>query len=293
TFDLSAYDLVISSSSAFAKGLIVKPRTMHLCYCHAPSRFLWDWNQEYLADQSRTAAFFARPAAHFIRLWDRGAAHRVDRFIANSEYTRQRIWKYYRRKATVIYPPVTVAPREAIQATPGDSFCIVSWLTPYKRIDVAIEAFNKLELPLVIIGDGPDRPRLERLAHGNVTFTGYLPDGEVWAHLRNACALVFPGEDDFGITIVEAMGFGVPVLAHRGGGAREIIREGITGEFFDDLTPEVLADGIRRLREARPSYDRALIRSTAEAYSEESFIASFQSFVEKEGILRIEKTEML
>ncbi len=284
TFDLSPFDLVISSSSAFAKGVIVKPRTLHVCYCHAPSRFLWDGAHEYLAPYHATLrGRLIRPYVHYLRMWDRAAGERVDHFIANSQYTRAQIGKYYRRDAHVIYPPVSMPqqPGELPQFKKETYFLIVSRLVAYKRIDIAIEAFNKLELPLLVIGDGPERARLARLARQNVKVVGPASDEEVRRYFMGASGFVFPGEDDFGMTMPEAMSFGVPVLAYRKGGALEIVEEGVTGEFFDDPTPEVLADGVRRLRERLRAYDRRRIAEAARRFSRESFEREFRTHIAK------------
>jgi len=300
TFDLSDFDLVISSSSAFAKGVIVKPRTIHICYCHAPSRFLWDWSHNYMKEQRAPLRMrFARPILHYLRMWDKAAAQRVDYFIANSRYTRDRIWKYYRRESEIIYPPVTLPSyRESVPSRKKNYFIIVSRLASYKRVDLAVEAFNKLELPLVIIGDGPERARLQRIARSNVRFLGWLSDAEVRKKVLSASACVFPGEDDFGITIVEALSQGVPVLAYRGGGAMEIIEEGVSGEFFDDPTPEVLADGVRRLRQNIADYSCEAMQKKAFQFSEAHFVRSIRKCI-SEVILResererFEKTDVL
>lgn len=292
TFDLRDFDLVISSSSAFAKSVITRPGTAHICYCHAPSRFLWDWSRQYLKEQNlgiikRSLVSFL---VHYLRIWDKSCAKRVDKFVANSKATKEKIQKYYRRDAYVIYPPVRLLdikevglPKGSSTSTDQDYFLIVSQLTAYKRIDLAIEAFNKLKLPLLIIGNGPEREKLENLAGPTVKILGWQSEEKKNNYFKNCTAFIFPGEDDFGIAPVEAMGYGKPVLAYRSGGACETVLEGVTGEFFDDPVPEILADGVRRLRENLSHYSPLVIRKWAERFSEERFRQEMLDFIRKVG----------
>ena len=231
---------------------------------------------------------FLIPLLHYLRMWDKTAAERVDYFIANSENTAKRIKKFYNRESKVIYPPVDISRRNrsrpvptsfAMTDTNKNYFLIISRLTPYKKIDVAIEAFNKLELPLIIIGDGEDRKRLEKMAVKNIKFLGFQPEEKIAEYYQNCQALIFPGEDDFGITPVEAMSFGKPVLAYRKGGALETIIEGETGEFFDDPIPEILADGIRRIKNNYDSYNPEKIKKQAERFSESVFKENIKKFI--------------
>jgi len=283
TIDLRDFDLVISSSNSFIKGIITRPHTIHISYCHSPMRFGWDAYVGYLQDQRKgfLTKIAIRLMMHYIRLWDRSAANRVDYFMANSKTTAQRIKKYYGRQAKVIYPPVNVSP-ESNSPRPSSTkeyFLIVSQLTPYKRIDLAIDAFNKLELPLVIIGEGRDKKRLQKMARSNVKFLGWQSDEAVRQYFQSCAAFIFPGEDDFGIAPVEAMSFSKPVLAYRKGGATETILEGITGEFFDDPATESLADGIRRLRLNLNNYSPLVIKKRAEKFSQERFEREIKEFV--------------
>jgi len=276
TVDLSNFDLVISSCSAFCKGLILRAHTTHICYCHRPTGFLWDDTFTY-----RTRFNTIRKISfHFLRLWDLSAADRVDYFIANSNFTLQRIKKFYRKDAKVIYPPVqlgTFYPQK--NHLQKGYFLIVSQLAYYKRIDVAVEAFNKLRFPLIIIGEGRERRNLQRIANRNIKFLGFLEDEKIKEYCKNCIAFIFPGQDDFGIAPVEAMSFGKPVLAFRGGGALETILEGETGEFFDDLHPASLADGVRRILKNLKNYNPFIIRKRAEEFSEEKFILNFKRFL--------------
>lgn len=285
SFDLSEYDLVISSSSAFAKGVITKPKTKHICYCHTPMRFAWDYYHAYGKTRpvfSGIRGFFTKIFLHHIRIWDRHCEARVDYFIANSNFTKERIGKFYRRDAEVIYPPVSVAvSKSGISPSREEYFLIVSQLRRYKRIDIAVEAFNKLELPLIIIGDGDDRRRLQKMAKPNIKFLGWLEDEEVTEYYSGCKALIFPGEEDFGITAVEAMSFGKPVLALRKGGVRETVIEGVTGEFFDNLDPAILADGVRRVLENYDNYDCDIIKRRAEEFSEKKFRDKIARIIER------------
>jgi len=286
SFDLRDFDLVISSSSAFAKSIVTRPGTTHICYCHATARFLWDWSRQYLKEQQTGPVrnFLALIATHYLRVWDRAASQRVDYYIANSRATQEKIKKYYRQDSQVIYPPVKLPSLDNFKKiTDGNYFLIVSQLTPYKRIDLAVEAFNKLKLPLVIIGDGPQKEKLHSLAEKNISFIGWVTDEERNQYLKNCAAFIFPGEDDFGISPVEAMGWGKPVLAFRAGGAAETVLAGISGEFFDEAVPEILADGVRRLRQNLPRYSPLVIRKWAEKFSEEKFRREIMDFIGKVG----------
>jgi len=274
--DLTGFDIVISSCSAFCKGIITRPDTIHICYCHSPTRYLWDWTYSY-------SKKFGNVILHFLRLWDQQAAGRVDHYIANSKHVSARIRKYYKRDAKVIYPPLTLSPsgRQIEQKHGEPYFLIVSQLRPYKQIDIAIEAFKKTGFPLIIIGEGSSRKYLTALARGahDIKFLGRQPDEVVAAYYENCKAFIFPGEEDFGMTMVEAMSFGKPVLALRMGGAKEIVMERITGEFFDDAHPVVLADGLRRLIENYNQYSPMLIRKRAEKFSRERFQGEMLEFI--------------
>lgn len=282
TFDLSEYDVVISSASGFAKGVVTRPKTLHISYCHSPTRYLWDWYPQVLTDHHlrgvRKAALLL--LFHYLRIWDQSAARRVDRFVTNSAATKDRIRKYYGRVSDVIYPPVDI---QAFQPTPENAgyFLVVSRLSVYKRVDLVVRAFNKLELPLWVVGEGRERPRLERLAEANVHFRGFVPDGELPRVYAGARAVIFASEDDFGIVPVEAMASGKPVIAFRGGGALETVVAGVTGEFFDEPIEAVLAETIRQFLEKESSYDPHVIRRHAEQFSRERFRVEFGAYVER------------
>lgn len=241
--DLRGYDLVLSSSSAFAKGVITRPETMHICYCHTPMRWCWNYDEyverEHLGRMARSILPFFITG---LRIWDQTSAMRVDHFIANSPVVAERIKKYYRRDAVVIPPPVE-ANRFPFDPSisPDNYFLIVSRLVPYKRVDLAIEACNRLQLPLVIIGGGRDLEALQRLAGPTVRFLGRLSDTEVLHYYTHCRALLFPGEEDFGITPLEAQAAGRPVIAYGAGGALASIIDGVTGKFFRAQTVDSLA----------------------------------------------------
>lgn len=280
SFDLSDFDVVISSSAIFSKGLVLKPKTRHICYCYSPTRQIWDLHSINNANHPIVYSL----SQHFLRIWDRQASDRVDEFVAISEHVRERIKKYYRRDAKIIYPPVNLNskfqitnhkqyPNSKFQIQNSDFYLIVSRLYPNKNIDIAIEAFNKLNLPLLVIGTGPERKKLEKKIEmgKNIKFLGFIPDEELSVFYENCRAFIMPQEEDFGITPIEAMLFGKPVLALRKGGAVETVLEGKMGEFFDDPIPEALADGIRRLNENYSNYDPIFIKSHTQKFSSETF----------------------
>lgn len=288
TFNLRDYDLVVSSSGAWSKGVIVKPKTIHICYCHSPMRFAWDWNEKYIKEQKvgGVREFFARLFLNYVRMWDKVAADRPDFFIANSRYTQARIKKYYGRESEVVYPPVELNPPLAPPLEKGDKggfFLIVSRLSPYKKIEIAVEAMNKLNLPLVVVGEGEPKyvKFLKSIAGPKTKFLGWKSDEETKKYFAECRAFLFPGEDDFGIAPVEAMSFGKPVIALRKGGATETVVEGETGEFFDEPAIEVLADAIRRFQENEENYDPEKIREQAEKFSKEKFVENIRVIVER------------
>jgi len=290
TFDLRDYDLVITSSGAWSKGIITRLNTVHIAYLHSPMRFVWDQNERYLKQQGRgrITGFFSRVFLSYIRLWDKSASDRPDYLISNSKYTQKRVKKYYGRESAVIYPPVDHETRNTKHETKNpnyqlpftDYFLVVSRLSPYKQIDKVVEAFNKLELPLVVIGEGSEKKYLENIAEKNVKILGWQSDEVINGYYANARAFLFAGVDDFGIASVEAMTRGVPVLSIRQGGIREIVEEGRTGEFFDAATPEVIADCVRRFMENENNYDKEYIRKSVERFGEERFKKEFINYID-------------
>ncbi len=284
TFDLRDYDLVISSSSAFAKGVVVKSRVKHICYMHAPMRYVWDWNREYLEEKKLKGKtkFFTRLFLNYLRMWDRISAERPDYLIANSRYTAERIKKYYRREATVIYPPVEVNKFTPTKENAG-YFITVSRLVPYKRIDLLIQVFQKLNLPLVIVGDGPEKKKLQKMIDGdkNIKILGWVSDKQKIKLMEQARAFIVATEDDFNITAVEAMSAGKPVIALNKGGTAETVLEGVTGEFFKNPTVELIADAIGRFKENEKNYDYLQIRKRAEEFGVEVFKKKLENFVKR------------
>jgi glycosyltransferase involved in cell wall biosynthesis len=262
-FDLREYDLVISTSSACAKGVITRANALHLCYCFTPCRYIWDLYHEYTHDM-RGRALFA-PVAHWLRLWDRVSADRVDHFVAISREVAGRIQKHYRRESEVIYPPVDVDRIRPNGKPAEDFYLVVSRLVGYKRIDLAVEAANRLGRRLIVVGNGPARRDLEALAGPTVEFLGQLSDEEVANLLARCRGFLFPGLEDFGIAPVEAQAAGRPVVAYGRGGAAETVVDGVTGVLFHEQTVDGLVAGIRDFEAHR--IDPAVCRRNAERFS--------------------------
>ena len=295
-FDLGSYDLVISDASAFAKGVITKPDSLHICYCHTPTRYIWSDTHQYISElkYNKYLKKIIFLVLNYIRLWDRQAADRVDKFIANSKTVKRRIKKYYRRNSVVIYPPVEVdkfkisenieklsfVPQGGTSA--GKYFLIGCRLAPYKRVDIVIEAFKKLDLKLKIFGDGIDLPRLQKIAGNaeNIEFLGRVTEEEKARLYSRAQAFLHPQEEDFGITPVESMASGRPVIAFRKGGATETVVEGKTGIFFETQTPEVIIEAVKNFD--KYNWNPQKIREHAKQFSEENFRKKIREFVDRE-----------
>jgi glycosyltransferase involved in cell wall biosynthesis len=267
SFDLSAYDVVVASATACAKGVIVPPTTRVVCYCHTPPRYLWD---QY---QTLTRGTRARPlmavAATWLRMWDRLAADRVDLFVANSETVAARIRTYYGRQPVIVYPPVDTRRLRPDGLPPDDYLLVVARLVPSKRVDLAVQAASHLGRRLLVVGDGPERRRLERMAGPTVQFLGTRPDAEVARLYARARAFLFPGLDDFGIAPVEAQAAGRPVVAYGRGGATETVFDGVTGVLFDEPSVDGLVAAIERLD--RLDIDPAECRRNAERFDASVF----------------------
>ncbi|PIP26736.1 MAG: glycosyltransferase family 4 protein [Candidatus Moranbacteria bacterium CG_4_9_14_3_um_filter_40_7] len=309
TFNLRDFDLIISSCGVWSKAIITRLDVKHICYMHSPMRFAWEEGEEYLLEQKRSAKtnFFVRLLLNYLRVWDRVSADRPDYLIANSRFTRERIKKYYNRESVVIYPPVNmehetrnieqqnplVAPslakpdKSQTIRQPADKiqnskfFLVVSRLSPYKKIDAAVEAFNKLELPLIVIGEGSQEKYLRSIAGKNVKILGWQPEEKIREYYAGARAFIFAGVDDFGMTMVEALARGVPVLALKKGGALEIVAEGKTGEFFVSNKPEIIAECVKRFMEKEKEYDKNLIIESAKKFSKERFVREFEEYMAK------------
>jgi glycosyltransferase involved in cell wall biosynthesis len=302
--DLRDFDVVISSSGAWSKGIVTRLHTKHIAYIHSPMRFVWDYNERYLQERrGGRQGIFARAMTSWLRIWDAQAADRPDILVANSKYTQDRIEKYYRRSSEVLYPPITMqvacapgdiecALRDTRKATnpsspalgalgKEDYFLLVSRLTKAKRADIVVEAFNKLDLPLIVVGRGSELESLRTIARPNVRLVGWRSDEEISRLYRGAEAVVFPSEDDFGLVAAEALAYGTPVIAYASGGVREIVTEGVTGELFLDQTAEVLADGVRRFLERRGRYDTQAMHETVKRFNRPRFEQRIRELVAK------------
>lgn len=277
-FDLNSYDIVLSDASAFAKGVITNPQAKHICYCHTPTRYLWSDTHDYIRSLNKGNLFSQSLmlVLNRLRSWDYQAAQRVDHFIANSEFVAQRIKKYYGRESTVIYPPVETD-KFSIADKVGDYFIMVARLRPYKKVDLVIKAFNRLRIPLKIIGSGEEEKYLKSIARENIEFLGAVDDEAKAKYIAHAKALIHPQEEDFGITAVESMAAGRPVIAYRAGGALETIKEGLTGLFFDEQTWEDLSNEIIHFDQY--NFDSQKIKEHAEKFSRERFEKEIKSFV--------------
>ncbi|MFN0150561.1 MAG: glycosyltransferase [bacterium] len=305
-FDLSEFDFVLSTSHCVAKGAIARPGAQHVCYCHTPMRYVWEFYDDYF--RGPAAGIGARVvmpfAAPMLRRWDTSTASRVDHFIANSRNVATRIRRIYGRDADVIYPPVDTerfqpratlatddaramrvgAERASVRAgaphgggAAAAPFLIVSKLVPYKHVEIAVHAANALGAPLRVVGDGPERARLSAIAGATVTFDGWLDDAALAAAYRDARALLFPGIEDFGIVPLEAQASGTPVIAFAEGGALETVRDGETGILFAPQTPEALAAAMRRFDPR--AFDAAALRAWAERFSRDRFRSEMRAYL--------------
>jgi glycosyltransferase involved in cell wall biosynthesis len=274
--DLSDFDVVISSSSSFAKGVIVSPETKHICYCHTPTRFLWQERFGYLHDAPLPLIMrvFLPSLLHRLRTWDRLAAERPDDIVTNSQTSKTRIKHFYGREATVINPPVDVD-RIPLSTTAGSYWLAGGRLVKYKRFDLLVRAFAELGVPLKIFGVGPERSRLEALAGPQTKFLGHVSDDEKIRLYQDAIAFLNPQIEDFGITAVEAMASGKPVLAFNKGGATETVVAGTTGAFFDQQSSEAIRDAVKQFRPE--TYDAGRIRAHAETFSARRFEDAFRN----------------
>ena len=279
--NLTGYDLVISSSHAFAKGVITGPHQTHICYCYTPMRYAWDLQHEYLgADSKGPKAWAARGLLHYLRMWDVRTAHGVDQFVADSTYVARRIQKVYGRDALVVHPPVDTEYFQPGRLPRGEWYVTASRLVPYKRIDLIVQAFASMpDRKLLVIGDGPQMDRCRKLARGNIVFAGHAPANQLREALQTARAFVFAAEEDFGIAPVEAQACGTPVLCYGRGGVLDTVIPGITGLFFSQQSPEAICEAVRRFEQCE--FDRAAIRAHAEGFSAARFRMRFRSLVDR------------
>lgn len=297
-FDLRGYDLVLSSSHCVAKGVITGSETLHICYCFTPMRYIWDLYDQYF-DKKRSNLFTRWAVSHvldYLRKWDVASSKRVDKFIAISKYIADRIKENYGRESDIIFPPVDSA---YFKPTPsnGDFYLMVSPLAPNKRVDIAIKAFNKINLPLKIIGSGQEEKKLGKMAGKNITLMGWQPDEIVKEHYLNCKALIFPGVEDFGIVPLEAQACGKPVIAYGKGGALETIisldrdklriksengqSNNATGLFFYEQTPESLAHAVHHFEEVKDVFDKQQIRKNAESFDRVIFKDKIKNYIEQ------------
>jgi len=279
-FDLSGYDVVLSDSSSFAKGVLTGPETVHISYIHTPMRYAWDDCQKYTEDFGfpkpirRVVPFLVNP----LRIWDRVSADRPDIVLANSGFVARRILKYYSREAHVVPPPVDTA-RFFLSERRGGYFLMVGRLIAYKRFDIAVQAFTRLGLPLRIAGRGPEMGRLQKLAGPNIEFLGRVADEELARQYAECRAFIFPQEEDFGIVAMEALASGRPVIAYRGGDIEERIEEGVSGIFFDRQTPEAIMEAVSGFRD--DGFDPERIREQSLPFDIVSFKRIIREYVEE------------
>jgi glycosyltransferase involved in cell wall biosynthesis len=284
--DLRGYDLVISSESGPAKGVIPPSDALHICYCHSPMRYVWNMYHDYRERAGLLTRWFMPPAAHYIRNWDALSASRVHEFVANSSTVARRIETYYNRRATVIYPPVDTAAFEPVPSHMVEDYhLMVGELVRYKRPELAIEAFNRLQKPLVVIGGGEMLSELRSIAGPQVKLLGPQPFQVLKHHYARCRALIFPGEEDFGIVPVEAMASGRPVIAFGKGGATETVVDGVTGTFFHEQSVEALIDAVRRCGDIPFSIERIVQR--ASEFGSERFLKEMADFVSKAQASRV------
>lgn len=276
--DLTDYDIVISCEAGPTKGVITRPGSIHVCYCHSPMRYLWDQYHIYRKNAGMLTRMFMSAVSPALRVWDVSAAARVDHFVANSHFVAQRIKKFYRRDATVIHPPVAIE-KFSISGGPGDYYLCAGQLVRYKRFDLAIEAFARSGRRLVVAGMGEEAARLRKLATSNIQFLGRQTDADLCSVLQGCRALIFPGEEDFGIIPVEAMACGRPVIAYGVGGARETVFDGVTGLFFHEQTVESLNDAVARFEDLEATFRADEIRKHAGLFKESVFKQNFANLL--------------
>ena len=290
-FDVRDFDLILSSSHCVAKGVIPHAEAFHVSYCHTPMRYVWAMYQEYFGkDRLKGISKWIVPSfAHYLRMWDITSNSRVDEFIANSENVKKRIWRYYRRKATVIHPPVETKNTQLSTKDEG-YFLIVSAFAPYKRVDLAIEAFNQLGEKLIVIGTGQEEKRLKKMAHSNIEFLGWIKSEDLGQYYKGCRALIFPGEEDFGIVPLEAQCYGKPVIAYGRGGVLETVKgdwlsgtkkagKKSTGIFFEKQTTEQLIAAVKQFE--KTEFDNQFIRNHALKFDKEIFKKKIKQFIQQ------------
>lgn len=285
--DLRAYDVILSSSHAVAKGVLTTPQQLHICYCHTPMRYAWDLTFDYLRSSRMgrgPQGLITRYLLHQLRQWDVLSANRVDYFIANSVHTARRIWRCYRRQATVIYPPVNIE-RFPFQAQKEDFYLTVSRIVSYKQVSLIVQAFNQLGYPLVVIGDGPGLEALRKLAHPNVKVLGFQPDSVVEQYMSQAKAFVYAACEDFGIALVEAQACGTPVIAYGAGGAMETVRDirqhpdRGTGLLFFTQSSAALSEAVKTFETLTGKFSPWECQANATEFASEIFGDRYLTFL--------------
>lgn len=290
--DITGYDIVISSSHCVAKGIITSPNQVHISYVHSPIRYAWDLQHQYLNEAGLNKGlkgWIAKAILHYMRLWDYRTANNVDYFIANSNFIAKRIWKCYRRKSKVIYPPVDVESFELCEQK-EDFYLTASRMVPYKKMDLIVEAFSKMsDKKLIVIGDGPDFKKIKAQAGKNVKLLGYQPFEVLKEHMQKAQAFIFAAEEDFGITPVEAQACGTPVIAYGKGGALETIigidKENPTGVFFEEQTVESICEAVKKFEEVKNKIKPQICMVNAERFSNERFLEEIKQYMEEKVAL--------
>ncbi len=283
SLDFSGFEVILSDSTAWVKGIRKPEGAIHICYCNSPTRFLWDWRGKYLDEQKifGLKRWVVERLLDRIAKWDLESKERVDFWIANSKNTQGRIKKYYRKESTVINPPVDTR-QFKISSNQKNYFFLISRLSAYKKIDLAIKAFNKLSLPLLIAGQGPEMERLKSIAKPNIKFLGFISDEEAVNYYSNCRAFIFPTfDEDFGLTPVEAMASGRPVIAAGRGGTRETIIEGKTGIFFNEETPESLVEAVNKFIQREKDFNSKEIKKHAQQFDIEVFKEKIKNFVQE------------
>lgn len=276
SFNFDEFDLVVSVTHEFAKAILTKPKTRHVCYCLTPTSYLWSGYESYF--QNDILRQLSKPLVRYLRWYDKIVANRPDSYIAISKTVQARIKKYYGQESDIIYPPVTIPPSTQ-NLEPSNYFLVVSRLVPNKRLDITVKAFNELGLPLKIVGVGSQERRLRSMAKKNVKFLGFLSEEELASVYRQCRAVIIPGVEDFNIVSVEAQGFGKPVVAYNRGGVTETVIPGKTGWFFAPHTAQALADLITKLNFGRIKSSDCL--ANAQKFSKERFLKEFLSYVQR------------
>ena len=282
-FDLSEYDLIISSSHAVAKGVLTNSNQLHICYCHTPIRYAWDLMNQYLKEANLTAGLkglIAKSILHYIRIWDSATANRPDFFIANSNYIANRIFKIYKRESSVIYPPVDTD-KFTCESNKDDYYLTASRLVPYKRIDLIAEAFTEMpDKKLLVIGDGPEEAKIKSKSGRNIELLGYKSGEELVNYMQKAKAFVFSAEEDFGIMIVEALSCGTPVIAYNKGGACESINDEETGILYPEQTTESIIEAVKRFESKSGKFNSNTISSSAKKFDRKIFEEKIKEVVD-------------